>query len=56
MVSFRPRRRSSVVEQLRVAELLQAAQALRDALRDKEKETEEGTERDARKQQADKLR
>lgn len=44
-----------MVEQLRVAELVQAAQALRDTLRDKEKEME-GTAREARKQQADRLR
>ncbi|XP_029695674.1 protein fantom [Takifugu rubripes] len=48
-------RRSSVVEQLRIAELVQAAQALRDTLRDKEKEME-GTAREVRKQQTDKLR
>lgn len=44
-----------MVEQLRIAELVQAAQALRDTLRDKEKEME-GTAREARKQQADQLR
>lgn len=47
-------RRSSLVEQLRVAELVQAAQVLRDTLRDKEKEME-GTAREVRKQQTDKL-
>uniref|UniRef100_H3CNJ2 RPGR interacting protein 1 n=1 Tax=Tetraodon nigroviridis TaxID=99883 RepID=H3CNJ2_TETNG len=53
--SFEGPQRCSAVEQLRIAELVQAAQALRDTLRDKEKEME-GTAREARKQQADKLR
>lgn len=44
-----------MVEQLRIAELVQAAQALRDTLRDKEKEME-GNTREVRKQQTDKLR
>lgn len=42
-------------EQLRVAELVQAAQALRETLKEKEKEME-GTAREARKQHADSLR
>ncbi|XP_026152688.1 protein fantom [Mastacembelus armatus] len=47
--------RSSMTEQVRVAELELAAQALRDALREKEKEME-GTVRQMRKQQADRHR
>lgn len=52
---FGPHRRSSVEEQLRVAELVQAAQALRETLKEKEKEME-GTAKEARKQHADNLR
>lgn len=52
---LRPHGRSSVVEHLRIAELVQAAQELRDTLRDKEKEME-GTAREARKQRADGFR
>ncbi|XP_040887190.1 protein fantom isoform X3 [Toxotes jaculatrix] len=48
-------RMSSVTEQVRMAELELTAQALRDTLREKEKEIE-GTVRDMRKQQADKHR
>lgn len=44
-----------MTEQVRVAELELSAQALRDTLRDKEKELE-GTVRDIRKQQADRHR
>lgn len=55
ILRFRTHRRSSVVEQLRIAELVQAAQALRDTLRDKEKEME-GDAREVRKHQTDKLR
>lgn len=44
-----------MVEQLRIAELVQAAQVLRDTLRDKEKEME-GNTREVRKQQTDKIR
>ncbi|XP_034413660.1 protein fantom, partial [Cyclopterus lumpus] len=47
--------RSSVTEQVRAAELELTAQALRDTLREKEKEIE-GTVRDIRKQQADRHR
>ncbi|XP_068569655.1 protein fantom [Cebidichthys violaceus] len=47
--------RSSVTEQVRTAELELTAQALRDTLREKEKEIE-GTVRDIRKQQADRHR
>ncbi|XP_074480130.1 protein fantom isoform X1 [Sebastes fasciatus] len=47
--------RSSVTEQVRAAELELTAQALRDTLREKEKEME-GTVRDMRKQQADRHR
>ncbi|XP_073331535.1 protein fantom [Pagrus major] len=47
--------RSSVTEQVRVTELELTAQALRDTLRDKEKEIE-GTVREIRKQHADRLR
>ncbi|KAI3376547.1 hypothetical protein L3Q82_017002 [Scortum barcoo] len=47
--------RSSVTEQVRVAELELTAQALRDTLREKEKEIE-GTVREIRKQQADRHR
>ncbi|KAM9335197.1 protein fantom [Symphorus nematophorus] len=47
--------RSSVTEQVRVTELELTAQALRDTLRDKEKEIE-GTMREIRKQQADRHR
>ncbi|XP_039997237.1 protein fantom [Xiphias gladius] len=47
--------RSSVSEQVRVAELELTAQALRDTLREKEKEIE-GTVREIRKQQADRHR
>ncbi|KAM6894205.1 protein fantom [Lycodopsis pacificus] len=47
--------RSSVTEQVRTAELEQTAQALRDTLREKEREIE-GTVRDIRKQQADRHR
>ncbi|XP_068164427.1 protein fantom [Antennarius striatus] len=47
--------RSNGAEQVRVAELEMTAQALRDTLRDKEKEID-GTMREIRKQQADKLR
>ncbi|XP_067380498.1 protein fantom [Channa argus] len=47
--------RSSVTEQVRMAELELTAQALRETLRDKEKEIEE-TVRDMRKQQADRHR
>lgn len=50
-----PPSRSSVTDQVRVAELELTAQALRDTLRDKEREIE-GTVRDIRKQQADRLR
>lgn len=55
ILRFRTHRRSSVVEQLRIAELVQAAQALRATLRDKEKEME-GDAREVRKHQTDKLR
>ncbi|KAF3697616.1 Protein fantom Nephrocystin-8 RPGR-interacting protein 1-like protein [Channa argus] len=48
-------RLSSVTEQVRMAELELTAQALRETLRDKEKEIEE-TVRDMRKQQADRHR
>ncbi|XP_054457821.1 protein fantom [Anoplopoma fimbria] len=48
-------RLSSVTEQVRAAELELTAQALRDTLREKEKEIE-GTVRDIRKQQADRQR
>lgn len=44
-----------MTEQVRVTELELTAQALRDTLRDKEKEIE-GTVRDIRKQHADRLR
>nr|XP_046237605.1 protein fantom [Scatophagus argus] len=47
--------RSSVTEQVRIAELELTAQALRDTMRDKEKEIE-GTVREIKKQQADRLR
>ncbi|XP_075942997.1 protein fantom [Anarhichas minor] len=47
--------RSSVTEQVRTAELELTAQALRDTLREKEREIE-GTVRDIRKQQADRHR
>ncbi|XP_051285385.1 protein fantom isoform X2 [Dicentrarchus labrax] len=47
--------RSSVTEQVRVAELELTAQTLRDTLRDKEKEIE-GTVKEIRKQQADRHR
>ncbi|XP_069015433.1 protein fantom [Embiotoca jacksoni] len=47
--------RSSVTEQVRVADLELTAQGLRDSLREKEKEIE-GTVREMRKQQADKHR
>ncbi|XP_068611969.1 LOW QUALITY PROTEIN: protein fantom [Brachionichthys hirsutus] len=47
--------KTSAAEQVRAAELEMTAQALRDTLRDKEKEME-GTMREIRKQQADKLR
>ncbi|XP_030578643.1 protein fantom-like isoform X1 [Archocentrus centrarchus] len=47
--------RSAVTEQVRVAELELTAQALRDSLREKEKEIE-GTVREMRKQQADRHR
>ncbi|XP_042367761.1 protein fantom [Plectropomus leopardus] len=47
--------RSSVTEQVRAAELELTAQALRDTLREKEKEIE-GTVREMRKQQADRHR
>ncbi|KAK2862762.1 hypothetical protein Q5P01_002295 [Channa striata] len=47
--------RSSMTEQVRMAELELTAQALRDTLRDKEKEIEE-TVRDMRRQQADRHR
>lgn len=47
--------RSSVAEQVRAAELELTAQALRDTLREKEKEIE-GTVREMRKQQADRHR
>lgn len=50
-----PPSRSSVTEQVRVAELELTAQALRDTLREKEKEIE-GTVREIRKQHADRLR
>lgn len=46
---------SSVPEQVRVVELELTAQALRDTLREKEKEME-GTAREMRKQQADRHR
>uniref|UniRef100_A0A3P9I0P9 RPGR interacting protein 1 n=1 Tax=Oryzias latipes TaxID=8090 RepID=A0A3P9I0P9_ORYLA len=45
-------RRTSMAEQVRAAELEMTAQALRDSLRDREKEME-GTMRELRKQQAD---
>lgn len=47
-----PSSMSSVPEQVRVVELELTAQALRDTLREKEKEIE-GTAREMRKQQAD---
>lgn len=44
-----------MTEQMRAAKLELTAQALRDTLRDKEKEME-GTVREIRKQEADRLR
>ncbi|RVE60709.1 hypothetical protein OJAV_G00183350 [Oryzias javanicus] len=49
------RLRTSMAEQVRMAELEMTAQALRDSLRDREKEME-GTMRELRKQQADRHR
>lgn len=50
-----PPSRTSMAEQVRAAELEMTAQALRDSLRDREKEME-GTMRELRKQQADRHR
>lgn len=50
-----PPSRSSVTEQVRVAELELSAQALKDTLKEKEREIE-GTVREMRKQQADRHR
>lgn len=50
-----PFSRTSMAEQVRAAELEMTAQALRDSLRDREKEME-GTMRELRKQQADRHR
>lgn len=50
-----PSSRSSVTEQVRVAELELTAAALRDTLREKEKEIE-GSLKEIRKQHADRLR